>query len=157
MDRELGDAVLAQRADVMDAVQRLRATANQNGYLRDPQFSRYERVDIAGPGLIQIDPIGADHYVPYYNPQIFFGGPRRSFFAGFTFGPAIPIGGFFNTWGWGAGYGFGWRDHSIQFGGSNWNRGWVDRERFNRPMQYGGRTPHGIASLRSPTPGRSRP
>jgi hypothetical protein len=127
--QQLGDAVLAQRGDVMDAVQRLRARANQEGYLRDPQFTQYERVEVAGPGVIQIDPIGPAYYVPYYNPQIFFVAPRPGFYAGFSFGPAITIGGFFGGFGWGAGYGFGWRDHAILFGGNPWNRGWVDRGR----------------------------
>jgi hypothetical protein len=127
--QQLGDAVLAQRGDVMDAVQRLRARANQEGYLRDPQFTQYERVEVAGPGIIQIDPIGPAYYVPYYNPQIFFVAPRPGFYAGFSFGPAITIGGFFGGFGWGAGYGFGWRDHAILFGGNPWNRGWVDRGR----------------------------
>ena len=127
--QQLGDAVLAQRGDVMDAIQRLRARANQEGYLRDPQFTQYERVEVAAPGIIQIDPIGPAYYVPYYNPQIFFVAPRPGFYAGFSFGPAITIGGFFGGFGWGAGYGFGWRDHAILFGGDRWNRGWVDRGR----------------------------
>lgn len=131
---QLGDAVLAQRGDVMDAVQRLRARANQYGYFQDPQFSRYERVVVAGPGLYQIDPLGGDYYVPYYNPQIFFGGARRGIYGAFSFGPAVSIGGFFNPWGWGTGFGFGWREHSIRVGGDVWNRGWADRERFNRPV-----------------------
>jgi hypothetical protein len=124
---QLGDAVLAQRGDVMDAVQRLRQRANQEGYLRDPQFARYERVDVAGPGIIQIDAVGPDYYVPYYNPQIFFGARRPGFYAGFSFGPAISIGGFFGGYGWGGGGGFGWRDHAILIGGNPWNRGWRDR------------------------------
>jgi hypothetical protein len=131
---QLGDAVLSQRPDVMDAVQRLRARASQYGYFQDPQFSRYERVVVAGPGIYQIDPIGADYYVPYYSPQIFFGGVRRGFGVGFSFGPAVSIGGFFSPWGWGPGVGFGWREHSILVGGNPWNRGWVDRERFNRSI-----------------------
>ena len=127
--QQLGDAVLAQRGDVMDAIQRLRARANQEGYLRDPQFTQYERVEVAGPGVIQIDPIGPAYYVPYYNPQIFFVAPRPGFYAGFSFGPAITIGGFFGGFGWGGGIGFGWRDHAILYGGNPWNRGWVDRGR----------------------------
>jgi hypothetical protein len=127
--QQLGDAVLAQRGDVMDAIQRLRQRANQDGYLRDPQFAQYERVEIAGPGVIQIDPIGPEYYVPYYNPQIFFVARRPGFFAGFSFGPAITIGGFFGGFGWGGGVGFGWRDHAILYGGTPWNRGWVDRGR----------------------------
>jgi hypothetical protein len=133
---QLGDAVLGERPEVMDAIQRLRARAQQEGYLQDPQFTRYERVEVAGPGLIQIDPLGPDYYVPYYNPQIFFVAPRRGFFAGFSFGPAISVGGYFGPWGWGPGVGFGWREHSILIGGNPWNRGWVDRGRYNRPIPF---------------------
>jgi len=123
---QLGDAVLAQRGDVMDAIQRLRARANQYGYLRDPEFARNERVEVEGPGLIRIDPLGPDYFVPYYSPQIFFVAPRRGFFGGFSFGPAITIGGFFSPWGWGN-VGFGWREHAILIDRNPWNRGWHDR------------------------------
>ena len=154
---QLGDAVLAQRPEVMDAIQRLRARASQNGYLQDPQFTHYEHVVFAGPGLIEIDPLGPDYYVPYYNPQIFFVAPRRGFFAGFSFGPGIAVGGFFAPWGWGPGLGFGWRDHAILIGGSPWNRGWVDRARFNRPAPFverrGGET-HGYVPQRHEGPVR---
>jgi len=152
---QLGDAVLAQRPDVMDAIQRLRARANQYGYLRDPQFTRYERVVVAAPGVIEIDPFGPEYYVPFYNPQIFFGAPRVGFFAGFSFGPGIAVGGFFNTWGWGPGVGFGWRDHAILIGGSPWNRGWGDRARFNRVVPYGGERrveSHGYTPMRREGP-----
>jgi hypothetical protein len=124
---QLGDAVLAQRGDVMDAIQRLRAKASQEGYLQDPQFARYERVEMAGPGEIEIVPMGPDYYVPYYNPQIFFMAPRRGFYGVFSFGPAISIGGFFGGFGWGGGVGFGWGSHAILVGGNPWNRGWRDR------------------------------
>ena len=113
---QLGDAVLAQRPDVMDAIQRLRARANQYGYFQDPQFRRYERVSLNGPGAIEIDPVGDEYYVPSYNSQIFFGGSRRGF-GSFTYGPGVSVGGgSFTNWGWGPGYGFGWRDHSIRLG-----------------------------------------
>jgi hypothetical protein len=95
-----------------------------------------------GPGAIRIDPIGADYFVPYYSPQIFFGAPRRGLAVGFSFGPAVSIGGgFFSPWGWGTGvgYGFGWREHTILYGGNQWNRGWADRPRFDRPYVGGAR------------------
>ncbi len=45
---QLGNAVLAQRPEVMDAVQRMRQQADSYGYLRDPRFDQYERVVYAG-------------------------------------------------------------------------------------------------------------
>jgi len=126
--QQLGDAVLAQRGDVMDAIQRLRARANQDGYFRDPEFARYEQVQIEGPGLIDILPVGPAYYVPYYNPQIFFVPRRPGFYGVFSFGPAITLGVGFAPWGWGVGaIGFGWRDHAILIGGNHWDRGWHDR------------------------------
>jgi len=58
---QLGDAVLGERPEVMDAIQRLRARASRRVSARS-QFTRYERVEVAGPGLIQIDPLGPDYY-----------------------------------------------------------------------------------------------
>jgi len=126
--QQLGDAVLAQRGDVMDAIQRLRARANQEGYFRDPEFVRYEQVQVEGPGLIEILPVGPAYYVPYYNPQIFFVPRRPGFYGVFSFGPAVSLGVGFAPWGWGSGaFGFGWHEHAIIVGGNRWDRGWRDR------------------------------
>lgn len=126
---QLGNAVLVQRADVMDAVQRLRARANQEGYLRDPQFDRYERVEVNGPGQIVIEPLSDDYYVPYYSPRIFFERPRPGYYGVFSFGPAISLGVGFAPWGWG-GVGFGWREHSILIDQRPWGRDWRNREAY---------------------------
>src|SRR5438552_18206395 len=57
--RQLGDAVLGQRADVMDAVQRMRQKARNFGYLRDgPQY----RVVVSTPGIIEIVPVDPAFY-----------------------------------------------------------------------------------------------
>jgi hypothetical protein len=129
---QLGNAVLVQRGDVMDAIQRLRARANQEGYLRDPQFDRYERVEVAGPNQIIIQPLTNDYYVPYYSPQIFFVRPHPGFYGVFSFGPAVSIGVGFAPFGWGA-VGFGWREHSILFDQHPWERSWVNRGAYVHP------------------------
>ncbi len=51
----LGNEVLAQRGEVMDAVQRERQRAYQYGYLRDNQYERVE----AQPNYIEIVPVAA--------------------------------------------------------------------------------------------------
>src|SRR5690242_14807827 len=51
--RELGDAVLAQRADVMDAVQRLRRQASMYGYLRSNAT-----VSVTSGPYVEILPVG---------------------------------------------------------------------------------------------------
>jgi len=87
----LGDAVLAQRPDVMDAVQRMRQEAMNYGYL---QSNGDYRVMVGGPGDIEILPINSGLiYVPYYDPLVVFGPPRPGFFIGgaIGWGPAVII------------------------------------------------------------------
>ncbi|MFL6464289.1 MAG: DUF3300 domain-containing protein [Bryobacteraceae bacterium] len=129
--QQLGSAVLAQRPDVMDAVQRMRQQAYNYGYLRSNQ---YEQVVIAGPGDIQILPAAPDYYyVPVYDPRLVYVRPRPGFFVGgaVRFGPAITIGAF-APWGWG-GAGFGWREHNILIDRRPWARTWVNRGNYAHP------------------------
>jgi hypothetical protein len=131
--QQLGNAVLAQRGDVMDAVQRLRQQANQYGYLRDPQFTQYERVQMVGP-TIEISPLAGDYYVPYYNPVVVFSRPRVAFAgAAFRFGGGISLGVSFAPWGWGSGIGFGWREHNILIDNRPWVRTWGNRGTYVHP------------------------
>jgi len=127
----LGNAVLVQRADVMDAVQRRRQEALDFGYL---QTNPYERV-VPGPGAIEIVPVNPAYlYVPYYNPAVVFVRPRRGFFVGgaITFGPGIVLGASFAPWGW-VGPGFGWREHAIIIDRRPWERSWANRESYVHP------------------------
>ncbi len=138
----LGNAVLAQRPDVMDAVQRLRQDAYNYGYL---QSNQYERVVPAGPDDIEIVPVTPGYYyVPYYDPRIVFYRPRPGFFArgAIRFGPGITIGASFAPWGWG-GIGFGWRTHSIIIDNHPWARTWVNRGAYVHPYAEGYRRPEG--------------
>ena len=128
----LGNAVLAQRADVMDAVQRMRQEAYNYGYLRS---NNYIRVTPVGPGQIEIVPVTPDfYYVPYYNPVVVFARPRPGLFVGgaIRFGPGIIIGANFAPFGW-AGAGFGWREHTILIDHRPWARGWNNRAVYAHP------------------------
>jgi hypothetical protein len=129
--QQLGNAVLANRGAVMDAVQRQRALAMSYGYLQSgPQY----RVVNAGPGDIQILPVDAGFvYVPYYNPYVVFARPRPGFFVGgaITFGPRIVVGSF-APWGWGHST-FGWRDHRIVVNNRPWERTWANRQVYTHP------------------------
>jgi hypothetical protein len=124
----LGNAVLAQRPDVMDAVQRMRQKATDYGYLEsNAQF----RVMDGGPGDIEILPINPGYVcVPFYDPLIVFAPRRPGFFvgAGITFGPGIYVGAF-APFGW-AGPVLGWRTHSILLDHRPWERTWVNRDRY---------------------------
>lgn len=137
----LGDAVLAQRPDVMNAVQRMRQTAYQYGYLRtDP----YQSVEVLGPGEIQIVPVNPGYmYVPYYNPNVVFMRPRAGFYVGgaIRFGPRVGLGVAFAPWGWGS-VRLGWRTHDIVIGGHPWGRTWTNRrvyvDPYRRAPRYSG-------------------
>ena len=121
----LGNAVLNQRADVMDAVQRMRQRAMDAGYLRS---NAQERVVVEGPGDIEIVPVNPGYvYVPYYNPAVVFVAPRPGFYAGvgITFGPGIFVGAF-SPFGW-ASPTLGWRSHDIIIDHRPWVRTWGNR------------------------------
>lgn len=128
--RQLGDAVLGQRADVMDAVQRMRQRARNFGYLQDgPQY----RVLVSGPGIIEILPVDpAFYFLPIYDPLIVFGRPRLGMAVGITFGPRIALGAAFAPWGWGRA-GFGWGSHSMILDGRPWVRTRENHEIYRHP------------------------
>jgi hypothetical protein len=129
--QQLGNAVLANRAAVMDAIQHQRSISMNYGYLRsNPQ----ERVVASGPGDIEILPTDPGYiYVPSYDPYIVYGRPRPGFFIGgaITFGPRIGIG-LFAPWGWG-GISFGWRNHAIIVNNRPWERNWGNRASYVHP------------------------
>ena len=140
---KLGDAVLAQQADVMDAIQRLRALAQSNGKLEsneqqtvtvtegtvEPSAGEAEQpmAEQATQPVIVIEPTSPETvYVPYYQPSVVYGGwpypdyppyyfePRP----GYIFGGAIASG-----IAWSAGFaignaiwgdGFDWRGDNIR-------------------------------------------
>jgi hypothetical protein len=132
--RQLGDAVLAQRPDVMDAVQRMRRQAYQYGYLRP---SPYDNVVDSGGDLEILPTNPAYIYVPTYDPYVVFGPPRPGFFVGgaIRFGPAVVIGTPFFAWGWAHPY-FEWHTHGIFFDATPWNRGWVNRGYYVHPYAH---------------------
>jgi hypothetical protein len=110
---DLGNAFLAQRADVMNAVQQMRANAQTDGTL---QSNGYQTVSDQTQGdrtAIDIQPTNpAVVYVPEYNPDYVWGPPAYGDYPpldyaddGFGWDPGVYIGGFFggllwNSWGW---------------------------------------------------------
>jgi hypothetical protein len=82
---QLGNAVLAQHPDVMDAVQRMRPQSCQYGYLRSNPYDNV--VDAAND--IEILPTNPAYiYVPTYDPYLVFGPPRRGSLSGVRFASA---------------------------------------------------------------------
>jgi hypothetical protein len=121
---KLGNAVLTQRPEVIDAVQRMRGKARDYGYLGP---NGYVNVLTDG-GYIQILPINAGViYVPYYDPYIVFAPPRPGFVVATAihFGPAVTIGAALGTWGWWFGSGFLWPSHAIFIDHRPRERVWV--------------------------------
>jgi len=71
---ELGDAIIAQQADVMDAIQRLRAKAEANNKLTSTKEQTVSTKQVQGKQVIVIEPTEPNTvYVPYYNPSVVYG------------------------------------------------------------------------------------
>jgi hypothetical protein len=131
---QLGNAVLTRRADVMDAVQRLRKKAREFGYLRTNPYCTVVEND----GYIEIFPVNPAYiYVPTYDPLVVFAAPRPGFFIGgaIGWGPAVVITAGFFPWGWAHPY-FGWRAHVIFFDATPWGRLWANRGYYFQPYAH---------------------
>jgi hypothetical protein len=129
---QLGQAFLAQQRDVMDAVQRQRALAQQYGYLRSNG-----QITVSGPPYISIMPVDPGYIVvPYYDPRVVYFAPRPGFFAGgaIRFGFGVGLGGFFAPWGWGAGgIGFDWGGYGVFLNHAPWGRTWFNQGGYVHP------------------------
>jgi len=124
---DLGDAFLAQQADVMAAVQRMRSRAQANGRLRSTSQETVTCENQGGQPVIEIQPANPQViYVPAYDPYYVWGPPVWGVYpalyypgAGFWWGPGIDIGFYFGGWGgwgfggWGWGWGPNWFGHSV--------------------------------------------
>jgi hypothetical protein len=113
---DLGNAFLAQEADVMNAVQRMRAQAQAAGRLTSNSQQQVMLQQQDGQNVIEIVPADPQvMYVPQYNPEYIWGPPAWGYYPslyypswGFGFGSGIFIGSYFGGWGGGWG-GWGWR------------------------------------------------
>jgi hypothetical protein len=73
---DLGNAVLAQQADVMDAVQRMRAKAKDKGNLKSTEQMQVETKTVESKEVIVIQQSKPDVvYVPSYDPVVVYGAP----------------------------------------------------------------------------------
>jgi hypothetical protein len=124
--QKLGDAVLAQQADVMDSVQRLRALAQAQNKLPTTKEQKVTSTQQQGKTVIVIEPAGPNTvYVPYYNPAVVYGAwPYAAYppyyyppAPGYVAGAALATGLAF-----GAGYAVGrWASGGNYWGGGmNW-------------------------------------
>lgn len=146
---DLGNAFLAQQADVMSAVQRLRAKAKDSGKLTDTPQQKIVATDQNGQSAIEIQPTDPQVvYVPTYNPAYFWGPPPPYYPWPGLFYPGIGIG-----WGWGPGINLGFYfPGCCGWGGWGWGFGWFGGGIFvNGPFfhRYGFAEFHGGAYGRS--------
>ena len=145
---QLGNAFLAQQADVMQAVQRMRAEAEAKGTLHSTPQETVTTQNQGGQTAISIQPADPDMwYVPNYNPAYVWGPPVWGAYppllypdidVGLGWYPGIDLGLYFGGWGgWGWG-GWGWAP--------NWYGGniYMDHSFFNR---YGFRNFRGEGRL----------
>lgn len=145
---DLGNAFLAQPADVMAAVQRMRARAESNGKLQSNQQETVTTQTQNGQQAIEIQPADPQViYVPVYDPAYVWGPPLWGAYPplyypyyGFGWYPGIHIGLFFGGWGgWGwGGWGWGWGPN--WFGGGLFiNGGFFNHYGYGFGGVYGGR------------------
>jgi len=110
--QKLGDAVLAQQADVMDAIQRLRTAAQANGKLETTKQQKVTVTQNQGSApIIEIEPASPDVvYVPYYEPAVVYGTWPYPEYPAYYFPPApyYGVGGALARGiAWGAGFAIG--------------------------------------------------
>ena len=126
--QKLGDAVLAQQADVMDSVQRLRSKAQANNKLQTTKQQKVTTSTVPAANnttrqVIAIEPAEPNTvYVPYYDPGVVYGAwaypaypPYYWGYPGWIPGSAIAAG-----IAWGAGIAFGAWAINNWGGGLNW-------------------------------------
>jgi hypothetical protein len=130
---DLGNAFLSQQAEVMNAIQRLRARARDNGRLTSTP--EQEVTNELGPdrNVVAIQPADPQVlYVPTYNPNYVWGPPPAGAYpalgypsedAGYVFAAATAIASLFTgllSWsGWG--WGMSWLTHGLFLNGLFFN------------------------------------
>jgi uncharacterized protein DUF3300 len=161
---DLGNAFLAQQADVMDAVQRMRHKAQDKGTLKSGQQQVVETQVIENERVIVIEQASPEVvYVPSYDPVVVYGAPAYPYPpiyyppAGYyaagmaiSFGAGVAMGAFWGSGGWG--WGPRWGNNDITINNNNnfvrnanvrsgYRSGTVNNTWQHRPEHRGG-TPY---------------
>jgi len=123
--QQLGDAVLAQQPDVMDAIQRLRTKAQANNKLTSTSQQTVTTQQQDGRQYIYIAPTDPDElYVPYYDPSVVYGPWPYPDYPPYYWPPPAYIGAGLIATGlaFGTGYALGrWASGGYRWGGGfNW-------------------------------------
>jgi len=155
---DLGNAFLAQQNDVMDAVQRMRKKAQDNGNLKSTEQQKVETKVIENKSVIVVEQANPQVvYVPSYDPVVVWGAPvypyppiyypPPGYYAAglaISFGVGVMMGAFWSGgWGWGC----GWSNNNININNNN---------NFNRNSNIGGGNRNNIGGGNRPSqqPGR---
>src|ERR1700757_1209041 len=147
--KDLGDARLAQQADLMDAIQRLREKARANNKLSSNKQQTVTVKQQENKQVIVIEPTDPNTmYVPYYDPATVYGAwpyadyPAYYFgypsyigagviAAGIAFGTAWAIGRWGNYWGGR----FNWGNRNVYVNHRNKN-GWQQNPAHRQGVRY---------------------
>ena len=145
--KNLGDAVLAQQPDVMDAIQRLRSKAYANNKLVTTKQQKVSVEQQENKQVIVIEPAQADTmYVPYYEPAVVYGEWPYPDYPPYYFGAPPYIGaGLIAA---GLAFGTGWaiaRWGNYWGGGFNWGNRNLYINHYNRINNVGDNWQHNPA------------
>jgi len=125
---DLGNAFLAQQADVMAAIQRMRAKAQGTGALKTSAQQKVETQPVdGGQQAIVIQPADPKVvYVPSYDPAVVYGAPAYPYpqvtYPGYVAGAALSFGtglALGAAWGGGWGYNCGWNNGDVNVNVNN--------------------------------------
>lgn len=145
--KNLGDAVLAQQPDVMDAVQRLRAKAQANNKLVTTKQQKVSVQTQENKQVIVIESADPDTvYVPYYEPAAVYGTWPYADYPPYYFGAPAYIGA--GVIAAGLAFGTGWaigRWGNYWGGGCNWGNRNLYINRYNRINNVGNNWQHNPA------------
>jgi len=144
---DLGNAFLAQQADVMDAVQRMRARAQRNGNLNTTPEQTVQMQTENGEQAIVIEPANSEMvYVPSYDSTVVYGDSAYAYptlyyaspvyyrtGGALAFGAGVALGA---AWGGNWGYGCKWSKGDINI---NNNNQYVSNSNRNKNINYGNR------------------
>src|SRR5579863_3790634 len=142
--KNLGDAVLAQQADVMDAIQRLRTKAYDNKKLASTKQQRVSVQTQESKQVIVIEQADPNTiYVPYYDPATVYGTWPYAAYPPYYFGYPSYIGA--GVIAAGLAFGAGWaigRWGNYWGGGANWGNRNLYVNHYNRTNNIGNNWQH---------------
>ena len=145
--KNLGDAVLAQQPDVMDAIQRLRAKAHARNKLVTNKQQKVSVQQQENKEVIVIEQAQPDTvYVPYYDPATVYGDWPYAEYPPYYFGYPSYIGA--GVIAAGLAFGAGWaigRWGNYWGGGCNWGNRNLYVNHYNRTTNIGNNWQHNPA------------